>query len=93
MPAFRDVIDVPLVVRRLHKSRKEVGWSTKHFINHWSSLESAQIFQITSVDPFVQVRKELGIAEDVNLVILNFGGQVWLFLLPFVLTLFLIDHA
>uniref|UniRef100_A0A7C9CUA8 L-arabinokinase n=1 Tax=Opuntia streptacantha TaxID=393608 RepID=A0A7C9CUA8_OPUST len=24
MPAFRDVIDVPLVVRRLHKSRKEV---------------------------------------------------------------------
>uniref|UniRef100_M4EXJ4 L-arabinokinase n=1 Tax=Brassica campestris TaxID=3711 RepID=M4EXJ4_BRACM len=44
MPAFRDVIDVPLVVRRLHKSRKEV-------------------------------RKELGIAEDVNVVILNFGGQ------------------
>lgn len=44
MPAFRDVIDVPLVVRRLHKSRKEV-------------------------------RKELGIAEDVKLVILNFGGQ------------------
>lgn len=24
VPAFRDVIDVPLVVRRLHKSRKEV---------------------------------------------------------------------
>ncbi|CAI0376307.1 unnamed protein product [Linum tenue] len=24
MPAFRDVIDVPLVVRRLHKSRKEI---------------------------------------------------------------------
>ncbi|CAH2078916.1 unnamed protein product [Thlaspi arvense] len=44
MPAFRDVVDVPLVVRRLHKSRKEV-------------------------------RKELGIAEDVNVVILNFGGQ------------------
>ncbi|KAG8491107.1 hypothetical protein CXB51_014251 [Gossypium anomalum] len=44
MPAFRDVIDVPLVVRRLHKSRKEV-------------------------------RKELGIGEDVKLVILNFGGQ------------------
>ncbi|WOG85756.1 hypothetical protein DCAR_0104949 [Daucus carota subsp. sativus] len=44
MPAFRDVIDVPLVVRRLHKPRKEV-------------------------------RKELGIAEDVKLVILNFGGQ------------------
>ncbi|KAK2659894.1 hypothetical protein Ddye_006427 [Dipteronia dyeriana] len=44
MPAFRDVIDVPLVVRRLHKSRKEI-------------------------------RKELGIGDDVNLVILNFGGQ------------------
>ncbi|KAL8106975.1 L-arabinokinase-like [Apium graveolens] len=44
MPAFRDVIDVPLVVRRLHKPREEV-------------------------------RKELGIAEDVKLVILNFGGQ------------------
>ncbi|XP_010524568.1 PREDICTED: L-arabinokinase isoform X2 [Tarenaya hassleriana] len=44
MPAFRDVIDVPLVVRRLHKSRKEV-------------------------------RKELGIDEDVKVVILNFGGQ------------------
>lgn len=24
MPAFRDVIDVPLVVRRLHRSRNEV---------------------------------------------------------------------
>ncbi|KAB1204464.1 L-arabinokinase [Morella rubra] len=44
MPAFRDVIDVPLVVRRLHRSRKEV-------------------------------RKELGIGDDVKLVILNFGGQ------------------
>ncbi|PSR93573.1 L-arabinokinase [Actinidia chinensis var. chinensis] len=45
MPAFRDVIDVPLVVRRLHKYRKEV-------------------------------RKDLGIGEDVKLVILNFGGQL-----------------
>ncbi|CAI9784736.1 unnamed protein product [Fraxinus pennsylvanica] len=44
MPAFRDSIDVPLVVRRLHKSREEV-------------------------------RKELGIGEDVKVVILNFGGQ------------------
>ncbi|XP_075508427.1 L-arabinokinase-like isoform X1 [Primulina tabacum] len=44
MPAFRDAIDVPLVVRRLHKSREEV-------------------------------RKELGIMEDVKVVILNFGGQ------------------
>ncbi|GLT59584.1 hypothetical protein SLA2020_323960 [Shorea laevis] len=44
MPAFRDVIDAPLVVRRVHKPRKEV-------------------------------RKELGIGEDVKLVILNFGGQ------------------
>uniref|UniRef100_A0A7N0U826 L-arabinokinase n=1 Tax=Kalanchoe fedtschenkoi TaxID=63787 RepID=A0A7N0U826_KALFE len=44
MPAFRDVIDVPLVVRRLHKSRKEV-------------------------------REQLGIGEDVKLVIFNFGGQ------------------
>ncbi|KAJ3696276.1 hypothetical protein LUZ60_001653 [Juncus effusus] len=44
MPAFRDVIDVPLVVRRIHKSRSEV-------------------------------RKELGIGEDVKVVIFNFGGQ------------------
>ncbi|KAL6985073.1 D-arabinose 1-dehydrogenase (NAD(P)(+)) [Sarracenia purpurea var. burkii] len=44
MPAFRDVIDVPLVVRRLHKSRSEA-------------------------------RKEIGIGDDVKLVILNFGGQ------------------
>ncbi|KAK9699639.1 hypothetical protein RND81_08G186400 [Saponaria officinalis] len=44
MPAFRDLIDAPLVVRRLHKSRKEV-------------------------------RKELGIADDAKLLILNFGGQ------------------
>ncbi|XP_038983785.1 L-arabinokinase-like isoform X2 [Phoenix dactylifera] len=44
MPAFRDVIDVPLVVRRLHKSRLEV-------------------------------RKELGIGNDVKVVIFNFGGQ------------------
>ncbi|KAK1269582.1 L-arabinokinase [Acorus gramineus] len=44
MPAFRDVIDVPLVVRRLHKSRMEV-------------------------------RKDLGIGNEVKLVIFNFGGQ------------------
>ncbi|CAA6671179.1 unnamed protein product [Spirodela intermedia] len=44
MPAFRDVIDVPLVVRRLHKSRP-------------------------------QVREELGIEENVKLLIFNFGGQ------------------
>ncbi|XP_077238581.1 L-arabinokinase-like [Tasmannia lanceolata] len=44
MPAFRDVIDIPLVVRRLHKSR-------------------------------MQVRKELGIGNDVKLVLFNFGGQ------------------
>ncbi|CAN1799203.1 ARA1 [Linum perenne] len=45
MPAFRDVIDVPLVVRRLHKSREEV-------------------------------RKELGVGDNVKLLIFNFGGQV-----------------
>ncbi|TQD86798.1 hypothetical protein C1H46_027671 [Malus baccata] len=44
MPAFRDVVDVPLVVRRFRRSRKEV-------------------------------REELGIGDDVTLVILNFGGQ------------------
>ncbi|KAG1332002.1 L-arabinokinase [Cocos nucifera] len=44
MPAFQDVIDVPLVVRRLHKSRLEV-------------------------------REELGIGNDVKVVIFNFGGQ------------------
>ncbi|XP_074582101.1 L-arabinokinase-like isoform X1 [Curcuma longa] len=44
MPAFRDVIDVPLVVRRLHKSR-------------------------------TQIREELGIGNDVKVVIFNFGGQ------------------
>lgn len=71
MPAFRDVIDVPLVVRRLHKSRKEV--CQQHFID---LIFVTQIIQITSIAPFDQVRKELGIAEDVNVVILNFGGQV-----------------
>ncbi|KAG6472468.1 hypothetical protein ZIOFF_069932 [Zingiber officinale] len=45
MPAFRDLIDVPLVVRRLRKSRSEV-------------------------------RKELGIGDDVKVLIFNFGGQV-----------------
>ncbi|CAL0319209.1 unnamed protein product [Lupinus luteus] len=44
MPAFRDVIDIPLLVRRLYKSPKEV-------------------------------REKLGIADNVKLVILNFGGQ------------------
>ncbi|XP_062158055.1 L-arabinokinase-like isoform X1 [Alnus glutinosa] len=44
MPAFRNVIDVPLVVRRLHKSREEV-------------------------------RKNLGVGDDVKIVIFNFGGQ------------------
>ncbi|KAL7122439.1 hypothetical protein ACP275_01G046100 [Erythranthe tilingii] len=44
MPAFRDAIDVPLVVRRLHKSRDEV-------------------------------RRDLGISEDMKIAILNFGGQ------------------
>ncbi|XP_010256451.1 PREDICTED: L-arabinokinase-like isoform X2 [Nelumbo nucifera] len=44
MPAFHDVVDVPLVVRRLHKSRSEM-------------------------------RKELGIADNMKLVIFNFGGQ------------------
>ncbi|KAL2481881.1 L-arabinokinase [Abeliophyllum distichum] len=44
MPAFRDTVDVPLVVRRLHKSRAEV-------------------------------RKELGIGEDIKVLIYNFGGQ------------------
>lgn len=77
MPAFRDVIDVPLVVRRLHKSRKEV--CQQHLLILYSV---AQIIQITS-NAFDQVRKELGIAEDVNVVILNFGGQVWLSVLSF----------
>ncbi|XP_057821160.2 L-arabinokinase isoform X2 [Cryptomeria japonica] len=44
MPAFRDVIDVPLVVRRTHRNRQEV-------------------------------RKELGIGDEVKLLIFNFGGQ------------------
>ncbi|XP_031475091.1 L-arabinokinase-like isoform X1 [Nymphaea colorata] len=44
MPAFRDVVDVPLVVRRPHKSRMEV-------------------------------RNELGLGDDVKLVLFNFGGQ------------------
>ncbi|KAL9339832.1 hypothetical protein Peur_068847 [Populus x canadensis] len=53
MPAFRDVLDVPLVVRGLHKSRAEKASNV--------SVE--------------QVRKELGVEEDVKLVIFNFGGQ------------------
>lgn len=35
VPAFRDSIDVPLVVRRLHKSRKEVRLekNTNEYLN------------------------------------------------------------
>ncbi|KAH6798543.1 arabinose kinase [Perilla frutescens var. frutescens] len=44
MPAFQDAVDVPLVVRRLRRSRAEV-------------------------------RKELGIEEDMKVLIYNFGGQ------------------
>ncbi|CAH2069789.1 unnamed protein product [Thlaspi arvense] len=44
MPAFHDVIDIPLVVRPLHKTREEV-------------------------------RRELGVPENVKLLIFNFGGQ------------------
>lgn len=38
VPAFRDVIDVPLVVRRLHKSRQEVWF--------WTTFEAALLFDI-----------------------------------------------
>ncbi|KVH95558.1 Galactokinase galactose-binding domain-containing protein [Cynara cardunculus var. scolymus] len=44
MPAFRDVIDVPLVVRRLHKSRKEpAGWKLKeeYLPPGWLCLDTA----------------------------------------------------
>ncbi|KAG0616552.1 hypothetical protein M758_5G124600 [Ceratodon purpureus] len=44
MPAFRDAVDVPLVVRDVRRSRK-------------------------------QVRKDLGVSEDVKLLLFNFGGQ------------------
>ncbi|KAK4793267.1 hypothetical protein SAY86_023702 [Trapa natans] len=44
MPAFQDVIDVPLVVRKIMKSKEEV-------------------------------RKDLGVGEDVKLLVFNFGGQ------------------
>ncbi|XP_031382671.1 L-arabinokinase-like isoform X2 [Punica granatum] len=44
MPAFRDVIDVPLLVRKVQRSKEEV-------------------------------RKELGVGDDVKLLIFNFGGQ------------------
>ncbi|CAD5324717.1 unnamed protein product [Arabidopsis thaliana] len=44
MPAFHDVIDIPLVVRPVHKSRQEV-------------------------------RRELGVPDNVKLLIFNFGGQ------------------
>ena len=47
VPAFRDVIDVPLVVRRLHKSRKEVR--QQHFID---LILVGKIIQITSIAPF-----------------------------------------
>jgi L-arabinokinase len=44
MPAFRDVIDVPMIVRKVHRSRQ-------------------------------QVRKDLGISENVKVLLFNFGGQ------------------
>lgn len=45
MPAFRDVIDVPLVVRRLHRSRKEVLVSK-------SSCEVLQLLDLAGVYMF-----------------------------------------
>ncbi|KAG5554385.1 hypothetical protein RHGRI_012048 [Rhododendron griersonianum] len=92
MPAFRDVMDVPLVVRRLHKSRKEliddskeeqrVIWKLKSNdgtlkltkYNHYVSLIS-WILQNGPTKRDNEVRKELGIGDDVKVVILNFGGQ------------------
>ncbi|KAG5554388.1 hypothetical protein RHGRI_012048 [Rhododendron griersonianum] len=92
VPAFRDVMDVPLVVRRLHKSRKEliddskeeqrVIWKLKSNdgtlkltkYNHYVSLIS-WILQNGPTKRDNEVRKELGIGDDVKVVILNFGGQ------------------
>lgn len=73
VPAFRDVIDIPLVVRRLHKSREEVGLSsTTNLIKYYVKCAP------TSIDSFFvpQVRKELGVKDNMKLVIFNFGGQV-----------------
>lgn len=73
VPAFRDVIDVPLVVRRLHKSRSEVCFILLESV----TLESnPYCWFLTSTVFISQVRKELGIADDVKVVIFNFGGQV-----------------
>lgn len=93
VPAFRDVIDVPLVVRRLHKSREEV-WNRKNCLNP-STIELTQFYVSYNflLSWLFQVRRELGIGDDVKLVILNFGGQVsyWpVTLLPYVCHLFII---
>jgi hypothetical protein len=70
VPAFRNVIDVPLVVRRLHKSREEVCFRTQNNVNELIYYGSMIHFLV------VQVRKNLGVGDDVKIVIFNFGGQV-----------------
>ena len=74
VPAFRDVIDVPLVVRRLHKSRSEVCISCWRVVFY--KFNPLLAFYVSSIIFMYQVRKELGIADDIKVVIFNFGGQV-----------------
>lgn len=79
VPAFRDLVDVPLVVRKLQKSPNEVfSWETLMEIFQqmiWVPIYNLVIF-------LMKVRKELGIEDNVKIVIFNFGGQVLIYI-PF----------
>ena len=71
MPAFRNVIDVPLVVRGLRKSRSEVCALLEN------DILSHLLFPYLHVSILTyQVRKELGLEENAKVLLFNFGGQV-----------------
>ena len=94
MPAFRDVIDVPLVVRDMRRSRKQVLLLFScliyrcilceiHLFNRIRELVSQvsrvvltrKIKQVI-ISALAQVRKDIGVSEDVTVLLFNFGGQV-----------------
>jgi len=71
VPAFRNVIDVPLVVRGLRKSRSEVCVLLEN------DILSHLLFPYLHASILTyQVRKELGLEENAKVLLFNFGGQV-----------------
>jgi hypothetical protein len=117
VPAFRDVVDVPMIVRKVHRSRQQVNFfHSVILLEAWQVLsgmlpvdteeEADDLFflhlMVQEVDCLsrrdwedgnsshfikwylllhawlAQVRKDLGISENVKVLLFNFGGQVLL---------------